>query len=82
MAIVKMKPSSIIVFVLYDYHNMYNIISWKKCHSCINCTLFKKPRNISFELVIDKYFFPEYVREVYPLLGDDEKNGFEVTLDA
>ena len=42
----------------------------------------KKPRNISFELVIDKSFFPEYVREVYPLLGEDQKKGFEVTLDA
>ena len=41
-----------------------------------------KNRNISFELVIDKSFFPEYVREVYPLLGEDQKKGFEVTLDA
>ena len=41
-----------------------------------------KNRNISFELVIDKSFFAEYVREVYPLLGEDQKKGFEVTLDA
>ena len=41
-----------------------------------------KNSNISFELVIDKSFFPEYVREVCPLLGEDQKKGIEVTFDA
>ena len=45
------------------------------------CTLFKNS-NISFELVIDKSFPPQYVQEVYPLLGEDQKKGFEVTFDA
>ena len=41
-----------------------------------------KNSDISFELVIDKSFFSEYVREVYPLLDEDQKKGFEVTFDA
>ena len=58
MSIVKMKPSSIRVFILYNYHKMYNIISWK-----INCTLFKNS-NILFELVIDN-FFPQNMFKKY-----------------
>ena len=32
--------------------------------------------------MIDNLFPPEYVQEVYPLLGEDQKKGFEVTFNT
>ena len=78
MAIVKMKPSSIIVFVLYNYHNIYNLMENHFIAVLIVNGL--KNSNISFELVIDNSFPPEYVREVYPLVGEDQKKGYDVFL--